>query len=101
MPKGKTPETDNYFGSGRAWKNIYKAHPDECVKVVLDWAETKEEVDALEVKYIAHYKAVYGKKCVNIAKGGQAGGIEKRFTEEELKEHARQHRRLYRQTPQG
>lgn len=69
-PAGKTPETDNYHGSGIAWKNIYNTHPDECVKVVIDIATSKAAIDALECKYIAHYKSVMGEYCVNIADGG-------------------------------
>lgn len=97
LPKGKTPYNDGYFGSGKIWTRIYKKHPNECVKIILDFADTKEEVDALEIKYIAHYKAVWGDYCVNIAKGGGggSGGMNKRFTDEELKEHARQRSRRY------
>lgn len=70
VPKGRTPNTDGYRGSGTVWKLIYKAHPDECVKTVLEVVESKEEANALEKKIIAHYRSVYGKLCVNIADGG-------------------------------
>ena len=43
LPKGKTPYNDGYFGSGKIWTRIYKKHPNECVKVILDFADTKEE----------------------------------------------------------
>ena len=73
VPKGKTLETDNYFGSGTIWRRIYNKHKDECVKVIIDTASSKEEIDKLEKKYIAHYKNVYGEFCVNIAEGGDGG----------------------------
>lgn len=86
IPRNKTIETDSYFGSGKIWKQIYKKHPDECIKVIIDFANTKDEIDELEKKYIAHYKSVYEEFCVNITDGGQ-GGAQKKFTDEELKEH--------------
>ena len=73
VPRGKTPATDSYYGSGTAWRNIHKAHPDECVKTVLEVVESKREVDELEKKFIAHYRSVYGELCVNIADGGSGG----------------------------
>lgn len=76
------------------WKRIYKKHPDECVKVILEVVSSKKEVDELEIKYIAHYKAVWGDYCVNIAKGGSGCAI-KRFTEEELRQHSREQRKRY------
>lgn len=75
LPKGKTPENDNYFGSGTIWKKIFKKHPDECVKVVIDTADTEDKINLLEKKYIKHYKDVYGEFCVNIAEGGSGGGM--------------------------
>lgn len=73
LPKGKTPETDDYMGSGKLWKRIYKAHPEECVKTILAVVENKEEVNELEKKFIAHYRELYGNKCVNVADGGDGG----------------------------
>lgn len=73
LPKGKTPETDGYMGSGKVWKQIYKQHPEECVKVVLEVVERKDETDTLERWYISHYRSLMGNKCVNIADGGQGG----------------------------
>lgn len=86
LPKGKTPDNDGYYGSGIIWKRIYNKNPEECTKVVLDYAISKDEINELEIKYIKHYKEVYGDLCVNIAKGGD-GGSNKIFTDEELKEH--------------
>lgn len=74
VPKGKTFESDSYCGSGIVWRAIYKKHKEECVKVIIDTASSKEEIDKLEKRYIAHYKNVYGEFCVNIAEGGIGGG---------------------------
>lgn len=71
LPKGITPADDNYFGSGKIWTRIYKKYPGECVKIILEFADTKEDINKLEIKYIRHYKAVWGYKCVNITAGGE------------------------------
>lgn len=73
LPKGKTPENDGYHGSGSVWKRIFKAHPDECVKTVLEFAENREKADELERKYIAEHRDLYGDLCVNLADGGARG----------------------------
>lgn len=70
-PAGKTPETDSYHGSGKVWKRIYNAHPDECVKVVIDTYNSKGDVNQAEIDFIKHYKAVWGDFCVNITDGGE------------------------------
>lgn len=70
--KGKTPENDPYFGSGKIWRQIYRKHKDECVKVIIDYADTKEEIDELEKKWIAYYRMTRGEFCINIADGGQS-----------------------------
>lgn len=87
VPKGKTPENDSYFGSGVVWSQIYKKHKDECVKVIIDYADTKDEIDELEKKYIAHYKSVYKEFCVNIADGGDGGGGMKGKKHSEITKH--------------
>ena len=73
LSKGKTPENDGYYGSGTLWRRIFKKHKDECVKVVIDYADDQKATDELEKKYIAHYRSVYGQFCVNITEGGQGG----------------------------
>lgn len=52
VPKGKTIETDSYHGSGLVWARIYKAHPDECVKEILETCATSEEADEAEKRHI-------------------------------------------------
>lgn len=74
LQKGQTPETDGYHGSGKLWMRIYKAHPEECLKVVLEVVEDKETADALEKKFIAHYKSLMGELCMNIQDGGGGNG---------------------------
>lgn len=73
IPKGKTIDTDDYFGSGKIWKNIYRKYPNECIKVIIDIADNKDNINELEKKYIKHYKDVYGDFCVNVAEGGSGG----------------------------
>lgn len=89
--RGKTVETDSYFGSGKVWKSIYNKHKDECVKVVIDTAETKEDIDELERKYIAHYRSVMGEYCVNIADGGAGVGGVKYWLGKKLSDEHRRH----------
>ncbi len=71
VPKGKTPENDSYFGSGKIWRQIYKKYKDECIKVIIDYADTKAEIDELEKKWIAYYRMTRGEFCVNISNGGE------------------------------
>lgn len=71
VPKGKTPETDSYAGSGVVWRQIYKKHKDECVKVIIDYADTKAEINELEKKWIAYYRMTRGEFCVNMSDGGE------------------------------
>lgn len=71
LPKGKNPESDRYYGSGKIWKRIYSKHKDECIKVILGIYDTKEAVNQAEVELVAHYKSVWGKFCVNVTDGGE------------------------------
>lgn len=80
IPAGKTPQNDGYRGSGKIWKKIYKAHPDECVKIILGMYNTKDEVNQAEISLIKHYKTVWGKFCVNLTEGGE--GMCRKHTEE-------------------
>jgi group I intron endonuclease len=60
-----------YYGSGKYLKNAIKKYGIEnftCFPLV--WAWSKEELNKLEIDYIAHYKPEY-----NIAKGGQGGDL--------------------------
>lgn len=72
MPKGcLCPYLDKYNGSGTVWKRIFKAHPGECSKEVLAVAVTKDDIDRLEIRYIAEERAVNPEGCVNISVGGE------------------------------
>lgn len=70
LPIGKNPDNDNYHGSGKIWKKIYKKHSDECNKKVLAFAENKEDANKLEIYFISLAREKYGDLCVNIADGG-------------------------------
>lgn len=42
--------------------------------MIIAYANTKEMIDELEKRYIAHYRAVMGEYCVNLADGGEGVG---------------------------
>jgi group I intron endonuclease len=71
-----------YFGSGvyltRAIKKYGKKN---FTCFPLSWAWSKEELNQLEIDYIAHYKPEY-----NIAKGGEGGGMSGKKLSEESKQ---------------
>lgn len=65
------PCMDNYFGSGVAWKKIYKSDPDNCSKAILDVSFSQEITDRLEREHIALCRVIHGDLCVNIRDGGK------------------------------
>lgn len=67
---------DKYYGSGLAWNNIVKKYGKEnVVRSIISSFNSRDEKQALEKKFIAHYRAIYGKKCVNISDGGDGGNL--------------------------
>jgi group I intron endonuclease len=61
----------NYIGSGIYLKKAIKKYGIKIFTCFpLAWAWNKEELNQLEIDYIAHYKPEY-----NIAKGGEGGGM--------------------------
>jgi group I intron endonuclease len=83
--KHKSKDWDyNYFGSGKILLYAIKKYGIEnftCFPLM--WAWNKEELNKLEIEYIAHYKPEY-----NIAKGGE-GGYLLEYASDERKEEAR------------
>lgn len=66
------PELDaSYLGSGKALANAIRRYGKENFSVeILDWAESKEELDELEKYYIALFDAVESDRFYNIQAGG-------------------------------
>ena len=64
---------DSYWGSGRVIQNLYKKHPkEEFTREVLAWAETSEELNNLEMKFV-DVALLKQKKCLNRRTGGNVG----------------------------
>ena len=73
-PLNFTPKTDPYFGSGVKWKEIYKAFPTECTKEILTKCHSQQQVNRLEMVWIALEKESNPVGCVNISMG--SGGAQ-------------------------
>ena len=70
----KSPTYDPcYLGSGKILKRIMKKHKDSLKNYVLEWCETKEELNDAEVAWIKNFREECGKRCLNIANGGDGG----------------------------
>lgn len=64
----------NYLGSGLRLKAAIKYYGKKSFTVeVVEWAETKEDLNRLEVEYITKYDAMRSKDFYNIAEGGTGG----------------------------
>ena len=50
-----------------------KKHKDSLKNYVLEWCETKEELNDAEVDWIKNFREECGKRCLNIANGGDGG----------------------------
>lgn len=72
----KTPETDNYFGSGIYIKRAIKKYGinNFSKTIIIFDSFTKEEIDEYERYYIALYRLA-GKAEYNIADGGNGGNL--------------------------
>ena len=63
---------DNYIGSGKILKKaIEKYGRDSFSKEIIDWANSKEELDQLEIFWIKHFDANHLSDFYNILSGGQ------------------------------
>lgn len=61
----------SYLGSGiLLLRAINKYGKENFSNVIIDTAESQEEMDKKEIKYIAEYKELYKRDCYNIAAGG-------------------------------
>ena len=70
------PEFDNdYYGSGtNLIKAFNKYGKENFTREILAWAETKEELDRLEIELIGKYDAVNSDEYYNIVPGGSGVG---------------------------
>ena len=70
------PEFDGeYYGSGVLFKSAMDKYGKETfTREILDWAETKEELDKLEIEYIDKFDAVNSDEYYNISPGGYGAG---------------------------
>jgi hypothetical protein len=77
-PINKTPESDNYFGSGTRLINVIKKHGKAYFsKEIIKVCETQFEIDVLEIDYIRENKVLENKeKWYNLDAGGQYGRSE-------------------------
>ena len=67
---------DNYYGSGLAWNNVVRKYgKDNVIRTIIGSFESREEKQELEKRFIALYRAKYGKQCVNISDGGDGGNL--------------------------
>lgn len=65
-----------YLGSGKILKQAIRKNGKENFKVeILVKAESEEELNILEKKYISIYKQEYGQDCYNLAAGGEGGNV--------------------------
>ena len=70
--KKSTSFISDYYGSGIALKEAIKKYgKSNFVIEILEWADTKEELDDLEIKNISFFSSIYN--LYNIAKGGNGG----------------------------
>lgn len=77
---------ENYCGSGKTLKKAIKKYGKENFKnIMIDCALTKEELNKKEKEYIRFYTQKYGRKCYNIASGGDGGNVLHNLSKEEKK----------------
>ena len=76
--------TTEYLGSGKVLKQALSKYGKENFTVImLDTANSKEELDSLEKKYIEEYNALYEDGFYNIHEGGTGGNTKHGYSFEE------------------
>ena len=64
----------NYYGSGVAFYRAFKKYGKENFKVIiLEWCDSKEELDAAEIRHIQKHNATESNEYYNISSGGHIG----------------------------
>ena len=80
--------TTEYLGSGKVLKQALSKYGKENFTVImLDTANSKEELDSLEKKYIEEYNALYEDGFYNIHEGGTGGNTKQGYSFEEYQAH--------------
>ena len=78
--------TTEYLGSGKILKKALNKYGKENFTVtLLDIANSKEELDNLEKKYIEEYNALYEDNFYNIHEGGTGGNTKQGYSFDEYK----------------
>ena len=86
MHKGS--ETDDYLGSGKLLlKAINKYGKENFKRKILEFSNSKDELEKLEVYYIKKYNAVYDDNFYNIHVGGSGGNTIAGYTSEQKEEY--------------
>ena len=66
----------NYFGSGKIIRySLEKYSKENHVVELIETANSKQDLDKLEKKYIKYYKNLLNRNCLNIAEGGDGGDV--------------------------
>lgn len=77
----------HYFGSGKIIRNIIKKHGSQVLTCeILEWCDSKKQLNEREIFYISAYKEKYGNLCYNVAAGGEGGDNLRYLTAEQKKE---------------
>ena len=80
--------TTEYLGSGKILKQaIDKYGKENFTVILLDIANSKEELDNLEKKYIEEYNALYEDNFYNIHEGGTGGNTKQGYSFDEYKKY--------------
>ena len=73
----KGRESDNYLGSGSLLKQSIKKYGREnFTRKILEYCETREDLENSERKWIKHYNAVESDEFYNLVEGGRGGNSE-------------------------
>ena len=82
-----------YYGSGTAFNLAFQKYGKEnFTSEILDWAETKEELDQKEIDWIAKSKAVESEEYYNITIGGEAPMSGRKHSEESKQKMSESHK---------
>lgn len=77
---------EKYLGSGKSLKLAVEKYGKENFKVeLIEWCESKEQLDDREKYWINYYNACKSRNFYNIAIGGEGGDITLGYTEDEYK----------------